>query len=308
MTNEPISALTLFTSYSTADEVEILDVSDTTFASTGTNKRIPFSTLLTMAGVATAAGVTTVAGGGTGLTAVGSADQLLGVAHTGGALEYKTLTAGSNITITPAAGSITIASTGGGGGGMTNPMTTAGDTIYGGTSGIPKRLPIGVTGQVLTTVSGSPAWAAPIISTYVNSVLSGTYNVTSSFSNVGISITLPVAGTYLITGNIRAAVTAETTSAGTNTYALVIVNVYDSTNSVTVPNSTSLVLYSLLQVSNIPFAGQGLGPIGPVIYTVSGSTVLQVQAMYSGNGVTISASEIYSDVNGHSSLTAVRIS
>ena len=57
MADEPISALTLFTSYSTADEVEILDVSDTTFASTGTNKRIPFSTLLTMAGVGTAAGV-----------------------------------------------------------------------------------------------------------------------------------------------------------------------------------------------------------------------------------------------------------
>ena len=116
MADEPISALTLFTSYSTADEVEILDVSDTTFASTGTNKRIPFSTLLTMAGVATAAGVTTVAGGGTGLTAVGSADQLLGVAHTGGALEYKTLTAGPNVTITPAAGSITIPASGGGGG------------------------------------------------------------------------------------------------------------------------------------------------------------------------------------------------
>ena len=110
MADEPISALTLFTSYSTADEVEILDVSDTTFASTGTNKRIQFSTLLTMAGVGT------VAGGGTGLRAVGSADQLLGVAHTGGALEYKTLNAGSNITITPAAGSITIAASGGGGG------------------------------------------------------------------------------------------------------------------------------------------------------------------------------------------------
>ena len=105
MADEPISALTLLSSYSTADEVEILDVSDTTFASTGTNKRIQFSSLLTMAGVGT------VAGGGTGLTAVGSADQLLGVAHTGGALEYKTLTAGSNITITPAAGAITVAST-----------------------------------------------------------------------------------------------------------------------------------------------------------------------------------------------------
>ena len=55
MADVPISALTLFTSYSTADEVEILDVSDTTFASTGTNKRIQFSTLLTMAGVGTTA-------------------------------------------------------------------------------------------------------------------------------------------------------------------------------------------------------------------------------------------------------------
>lgn len=34
-------------------------------------------------------------------------------------------------------------------GGMTNPMTTAGDLIYGGTSGTPTRLPIGTAGQVL---------------------------------------------------------------------------------------------------------------------------------------------------------------
>ena len=107
MADEPISALTLFTSYSlTADGVEILDVSDTTFASTGTNKRIPFSTLLTMAGVGT-----------------------------------------------------------GSGGGMTNPMTTAGDTIYGGASGTPERLPIGTSGQVYSVASGSPAWAAPVTET-----------------------------------------------------------------------------------------------------------------------------------------------
>jgi hypothetical protein len=108
-TPEPLSALTLYTTYHTADEVLILDTVDTTMAGTGTNKRIQFAILLGMAGVGT------VAGGGTGLTAAGTADQLLGVAHTGGALEYKSLAAGSNVTITAAAGSITIASTNPGG-------------------------------------------------------------------------------------------------------------------------------------------------------------------------------------------------
>ncbi len=50
---------------------------------------------------------------------------------------------------------------GGGGGGMTNPMTTLGDQIVGGTAGTPTRTAIGTTGQVWTVVSGVPAWAAP---------------------------------------------------------------------------------------------------------------------------------------------------
>ena len=124
MPNEPLSALTLYASYHPDDVVEVLDVHDVTLAATGTNKRVPFSTLLAMAGVGT------VGGGGTGLTAAGAADQLLGVQHSGGGLEYKTLTAGSNISITPAAGSLTIASTGGGGGG-TGTVTSVGLTLPG---------------------------------------------------------------------------------------------------------------------------------------------------------------------------------
>src|SRR5208337_3842807 len=266
MANEPISALTLFTSYSTADEVEILDVSDTTFASTGTNKRIPFSTLLTMAGVATAAGVATVAEGGTGLTAVGSADQLLGVAHTGGALEYKTLTAGSNITITPAAGSITIASTGGGGG-TTNPMTTAGDIIVGGSSGTPTRLAIGGTaGEVLTVVSGAPAWQTPPSATVVNAILASQYTCTATMANAGLSVVLPTAGTYVLMANVRTSLTVNN-----STYASAWISgqFYDSTNSVVVPNSLSLLIYVQNQVTGVADAQQTCAPIGPVIYTVT---------------------------------------
>jgi hypothetical protein len=44
--------------------------------------------------------------------------------------------------------------------GMTNPMTTSGDIIYGGASGTPTRLAAGTNGHVLTLASGVPAWAA----------------------------------------------------------------------------------------------------------------------------------------------------
>lgn len=43
-------------------------------------------------------------------------------------------------------------------GGMTNPMTTLGDIIYGGASGTPTRLGIGTNGYVLQVQSGNPAW------------------------------------------------------------------------------------------------------------------------------------------------------
>ena len=48
-------------------------------------------------------------------------------------------------------------------GGGANPMTTLGDIIYGGASGVQTRLPIGTTSQVLTVVGGIPAWSTPTV-------------------------------------------------------------------------------------------------------------------------------------------------
>jgi len=45
--------------------------------------------------------------------------------------------------------------------GMTNPMTTTGDTIYSSSGSTPARLAIGSTGNVLTVAGGVPTWAAP---------------------------------------------------------------------------------------------------------------------------------------------------
>ena len=45
--------------------------------------------------------------------------------------------------------------------GMTNPMTTTGDTIYSSSGSTPARLGIGTTGQILTVAGGIPSWATP---------------------------------------------------------------------------------------------------------------------------------------------------
>jgi hypothetical protein len=45
--------------------------------------------------------------------------------------------------------------------GMTNPMTTTGDTIYSSSGSTPARRAIGTTGQVLTVSGGLPTWATP---------------------------------------------------------------------------------------------------------------------------------------------------
>lgn len=48
---------------------------------------------------------------------------------------------------------------------LTNPMTAPGDLVIGGASGGGTRLAIGDEGDVLTVVSGAPAWAPPAAAT-----------------------------------------------------------------------------------------------------------------------------------------------
>jgi len=85
--------------------------------------------------------------------------------------------------------------------GMTNPMTTTGDTIYSSSGSTPARLGIGSTGQVLTVASGIPSWATPsapasgltkisdttysgVSSQSINSVFSATYRNYKVFISV----------------------------------------------------------------------------------------------------------------------------
>jgi hypothetical protein len=111
--------------------------------------------------------------------------------------------------------------------GMTNPMTTTGDTIYSSPGSTPARLGIGSTGQVLTVAAGVPSWATPagggggkvlqVVSattstrvdvsstTYTDSGLTVSITPTLSTSKILILVTQPVyvSGSGSINANIR---------------------------------------------------------------------------------------------------------
>lgn len=89
------------------------------------------------------------------------------------------IVAGANVSVSynDVAGTLTISATGGGSG-MTNPMTTAGDIITGGAAGAAQRLAAGVNGQRLTMVGGAPAWAYDLGATITESTTSRTAALT----------------------------------------------------------------------------------------------------------------------------------
>ncbi len=111
--------------------------------------------------------------------APGSADTLLGVAHTGGGLEYKSLTAGSGVTVTAAAGSITVANAG-----VTSAIAGSGISVSA-ASGAVTISNSGVTANVAGTgisVSSSTGSSTISLSTPV-SVANGGTNATSLAGN-----------------------------------------------------------------------------------------------------------------------------
>lgn len=68
--------------------------------------------------------------------------------------------------------------------GMTNPMTTTGDTIYSSSGSTPARLGIGTSGQVLTVSGGVPTWASP------SSAAVSFTNISTTTVNTGTSYTI----------------------------------------------------------------------------------------------------------------------
>ncbi len=78
--------------------------------------------------------------------------------------------------------------------GMTNPMTTTGDTIYSSSGSTPARRAIGTTGQVLTVSGGIPVWATPgsgkLIQVVQGSTTTSVANSTSTYADTNLTATI----------------------------------------------------------------------------------------------------------------------
>lgn len=104
----------------------------------------------------------------------------------------------------------------GGGGGMTNPMTTTGDMIYSSPGSTPVRLPIGSSGQALLVSAGIPTWTTVsgtsfFASSQVTTASTG-LSATSftTFSNSpALSFTPTITGTYKVYSNPSFSVTVS---------------------------------------------------------------------------------------------------
>ena len=187
----------------------LTSVTSTTFVGALTGN----ATSATSATTATTA--TNIAGGAAGSIAYQSGPGTTTMLAVGSNTQVLTLTGGVPVWATPASG------------GMTNPMTTVGDSIYGAAAGAATRLAIGTTGQVYTVVSGIPGWSStptltgtnftgiPNAALTNNTVTVGTTSIAlgASATTIGGLVSVTSTGfTGALTGN---ASSATNLSAGT---------------------------------------------------------------------------------------------
>lgn len=189
-------------------------------------------------------GTLSVAKGGTNLTGLGTANQVLGVNAGGTALEYKTITAGTGITIGNAAGAITI------------------NAVNAGTV-----TSVAATGSTGLTVGGSPITSSGTLTFTLGTELQGL----SALSTNGL-VVRTAAGTYasrsVVSGNSTIAITNPlgtvgnisldlATAGSAGTYRSVTTDAYGRVTAGT--NPTTLAGYGITDAVSTSLLGANNG-------------------------------------------------
>jgi len=190
------------------------------------------------------AGTLATTSGGTGLTSIGTANQVLGVNTGATGLEYKTITAGTAISVTPAAGSITITNTG-----VTSAVAGTGISVSSATGAVT------FTNTGVTSFSAGTTGFAPSSPTSGAITLSGT--LLPANGGTGASAT-PTSGQIPI-GNVSGSYTPATITAGSG------ISVTNGNGSITIATtggsgtvtSVGLALPSIFTVSGSPVTTTG---------------------------------------------------
>ncbi len=129
------------------------------------------------------------------------------------------------------------------------------------------------------------------------SVLGATFSITGAddvYQATGLSVSLPAAGTYLITGQVRAAIQS---SGGTSSY--IFVKLRNTTDATDITSSETMVILtpSTLAVDTVALVA---------LVTVAGAKTIELYAARNDGGGSWLVSDIRSDANGRSKLVYIR--
>ena len=252
--------------------------------------------------------------GGTGLTSIGTASQILGVNTGGNGLEYKTVTAGTGVTITPTANTITISAAGSGGTvtsiasgtGLTGgPITGTGTfTVDVGTAAnkivqldASAHLPA-VDGSALTALNASNLASGTVAAARLPAL---TGDVTTSAGSA--STTVATVGTSTA-ANIHAAEVLANAATNANTASAIVKRdasgnfsadavsigsaiLRDSTtNTITMAAPTSVTSYTLTWPAAVGTSGQVLSTNASGVLSWVSAASGSVTSIASGTGLT----------------------
>lgn len=231
----------------------------------------------------------TATNGGTGLSAYGTGNQLLGMNSGATALEYKTVTQGTGITVANAAGSITITNAG-----VTSAVAGTGIGVSGATGAvtITNNGVTGITGtanQITASAStGSVTLSLPASVTTTNLTLSGLTANSFLYSGTAGLLTTTAAPTngQLLIGSTGAAPVAAALTQGSG------ITVTNGAGSITIANAG---VTSITGTANQITASGSTGGVTlslPSNITVTGATLSGLTAnsfIYSGAGGALSS-------------------